>query len=230
MPAKALGPKAAEDKPVPKGSTLVNAGSNFFAADAPFGSGTSRFSPSMSMAHHLAGAAGAKTSGSGTTKANRKFVPPALRTVQESSTSPDKQDAGKSGTAEPPASTTYSSFSSGSRRAERPRSAVKDEQARSRALRAEITAMREQKLQAMRDGHDGGGLTPRAAAGTHVVRLETLTAGAAQSLDGPRGRIVKIQTMADGEAGIGPAAPCMREISTEYASLLEFVAGEARSR
>ena len=26
MPAKALGPKAAEDKPVPKGSTLVNAG------------------------------------------------------------------------------------------------------------------------------------------------------------------------------------------------------------
>ena len=219
---------------VPPGSTIAQAGSNFYGADAPFGSGTSRFSPSMSMAHHaqrrpqVAGG-----------KANRKFVPPNLRTTQG-----DDGDGEGSVRATTPstdqssgavATTPLSSFSSRSHRRhlDRPPSAIKDEQALGRQLRAEITKLREEKLAALRNGEPSprGAGRPRTACGissaprANVVHLEALQQEGA-----------RLDELAGGRVKIRMPAPCpqhmdgTREVSMEYASLLEFVAGEARRR
>ena len=156
--------------PTPRvASTVANAGStNGFGSTAPFGSATSRFSPSMSMAHHVPGhkphIAGATTARG--SKPNTRWVPQALR-VEEPAPPPPPPP--------PPPSSSNSLASDGSsssrRRAAaatgvgavvgvgaasfgRPRSAA-EELRISRKLRAEISALRDAKLAQLRG--EGGG-------------------------------------------------------------------------
>ena len=148
--------------PTPRvASTVANAGStNGFGSTAPFGSATSRFSPSMSMAHHVPGhkphIAGATTARG--SKPNTRWVPQALR-VEEPSPEPPPP---------PPPPPPPSSSSARLRAAAatgvgavvgacsfgRPRCAA-EEQRISRKLRAEISAMRDAKLAELRG--EGGG-------------------------------------------------------------------------
>ena len=157
--------------PTPRvASTVANAGStNGFGSTAPFGSATSRFSPSMSMAHHVPGhkphIAGATTARG--SKPNTRWVPQALRAEEPAPPPPPPPP--------PPPSTSNSLASDGSsssrRRAAaatgvgavvgvgaasfgRPRSAA-EELRISRKLRAEISALRDAKLAELRS--EGGG-------------------------------------------------------------------------
>ena len=141
--------------PTPRvASTVANAGStNGFGSTAPFGSATSRFSPSMSMAHHVPGhkphIAGATTARG--SKPNTRWVPQALRVEEPSPEPPPPPPPPSSSSARLRAAATTgvgaSSFG-------RPRSAA-EEQRISRKLRAEISAMRDATLAELRG--EGGG-------------------------------------------------------------------------
>ena len=214
-------------------SRVANAGStNGYGSVAPFGSATSRFSPSMSMAHHIhnhAPALAGPTTAQGT-KPNSRWVPPTLREAEC-----PRKDASSAST-KSPSSENQGSMSARKRDGGlmgRPRSAG-EEQRLSRALRAEITEMREQKLRALRetqgtDAGDTGLTTARRTSPRTVVGLDGRTILRTHhpscTASSPH--------LGHGEVrGSGPEShePVEREISLEYADLLAFVAGEARTR
>ena len=195
-------------------STCAAAGStNGYGIQAPFGSSSSRFSPSMSMAHHVLNHkpifSAPATSRS---RPNGKWVPHALQEEKEekASAAVGAQES-KSACRQQP---DERGMSSARRKpATRPRSAKEDQRV-SRQLRAEITAIREQKLQDLRQGSCTQSLQP---APKQVVRLDELHSGGT----------VRLTRYGHCE---NENAPPEREISCEYASLLEFVAGESRRR
>ena len=167
----------------------------------------------------------------------------------------EEPPGGRDGASEHSAAVSSSAFSSASTRQrqqqQRPMSArsARDEQRLSRQLRAEITQMREEKLAAARDARcanggsgDGGGrcgtLTPRGPTLT-VVGLDRLD-GACHPGDEPLARLARVGALR-GDENAPPPSRGVRiagrsggseseEISPEYASLLSFVAGEARRR
>ncbi len=120
----------------------------------------------------------------------------------------------------------------------RPRSAA-EEQRLSRKLRAEISAMRDAKLAALRetapDELESRGHRPSSAAGQRsprtVVGLDGRVLQRAPPPPGDRGD----ENAPPGPPSLGDDA-CVRgsgrekEISLEYADLLAFVAGESRTR
>jgi len=233
--------KAADRTPrsrtvVPKGSTVACAGSNFYGAAAPFGTGVQRFSPSMSMAHHVSHRhhrpemAGIAPPGrTRSYNPNGKWLPPQLREH-------DEPAAAKAGKATSPRGSEIrpGSAPTSARGPDwRPRSAAAGQKV-GRELRREITEMREEKLRQMREGGPspcGGSSHPSPRT---VVGLDALEGKAL-------GRVVsaasaKRTSSATDSLPHGSAEPrehereVSREISMEYASLLEFVAGESRRR
>ena len=249
-------PKA---RAVPDGSATVMPGSNFYGRAAPFGTSMQRFSPSMSMAHHLPNHTPhvvAQTATTGRSRAklpNRRWMPESLRDI------PDEMDretlsAHPSGSATTNKSATHgtscdaplpgtlaaaaaAAANAAKRGVSRPRSAC-EEQHRFRELRREITEMREQKLSALR-GSEGASRPSSArgsmhARGTRVVGLEGLEG---QSVSRIVRRVVHPPLACGAAAGVDENteanASASREttaISVTQASLLEFIAGEARRR
>ena len=239
--------KAADRTPrsrtvVPKGSTVACAGSNFYGAAAPFGTGVQRFSPSMSMAHHvshrhhrpeMAGIAPPD----GRTRSynpNGKWLPPQLREHDE----PAAARTGKATTPRGSEIRPGSAPTSARGPDWRPRSAAVGQKV-GRELRREITEMREEKLRQMREGGPSpcGGSShpsPRTVVGLDALEGKALgrvvsaacakrTSSATGSL--PPGSAETREHHGEHEREVSP-----REISMEYASLLEFVAGESRRR
>jgi len=231
-PASSRPPNKQRTPRMAAASACANAGStNGYGSQAPFGSATSRFSPSMSMAHHvpnhkpmLANATTARGS-----KPNKRWVPPTLREedVKEVK-APEKKATSATHGAQSSGSVSARKRSGGGGTMARPRSAG-DEQRISRQLRAEITEMRDAKLRALREAQEaeegGGGRRPTSAG--RIVSPRTVV--------GLDGRILRHAMPAHALEHDDPGGSPMergeeREISMEYASLLEFVAGESRRR
>lgn len=234
-------------KAVPKGSTLACAGSNFYGSSAPFGTSVQRFSPSMSMAHHIPTHRPEFTGfarGSDRQQRsvpNRQWLPAGLHPEatdghgdQARNPSSDTKD-GRPGSA---ASSCTSARGGPQQPGSRPRSArgartALEDQKLGRDLRREITSLREEKLRLRREGGPPnagvGGQPSTACAGARPSPVTVV------GLDDPEGkaalgRILGIHTAASGGRENRPPAGEEREISMEYASLLEFVAGESRRR
>ena len=248
--------------PTPRvASTVANAGStNGFGSTAPFGSATSRFSPSMSMAHHVPGhkphIAGATTARG--SKPNTRWVPQALR-VEEPSPEPPPPPppppppSSSSARLRAAAATGVGAVVGGSSFG-RPRSAA-EEQRISRKLRAEISAMRDAKLAELRG--EGGG-SPDEPAGPCRRPGGPASQRSPRTVVALNGRVLQRYVPAGEHAcahhgaisprvlerlvPVGEHVPQVRsyipfsdaegarEISMEYASLLAFVAGESRTR
>lgn len=201
------------------GSTVANAGStNGYGSQAPFGSAQSRFSPSMSMAHHVSHhkPALANPTTSRGTRPNRRWLPKDLQADEDGEASCAAKTHVEGAPSKPNAVPQAARCA-----VARPHSArsAGEEQRISRQLRAEITAMRDEKLAQLREPDNrrpvlAGKPSPRC-----VVDLEAIHGGSAV-----------LRTAAHAATGAGERGEPLREISAGYASLLEFVAGESRRR
>jgi len=251
-------PRAPPTTTTPRGdSTIASAGSNFYGKTAPFGTSVQRFSPSATFAHHSVKQKPQFSSAANRKWMPRALAEQSAAALSELKGTPvsdrlagaadDRSGAGDGASEHSAAVSSASAFSSSStqqrQRQQRPLSArsARDEQRLSRQLRAEITQLREEKLAAARAGCAGGANAAASRCGpTAVVALDRLD-GARLPGDEPLARLARANSSRGDEnappsqtgvriAGRSGGGESDQSISPEYASLLSFVAGEARRR